>query len=345
MTKHPTPTHPPPPAGHEQLRDASSDREKLALCINAGVDLVMIPERYRDYLREMQAALAEGLISEARLDEACARMLRLKLDLGLFDSPTVDRRLLERVRCPEHLALARRAVQQSCVLLKNRGPVLPLRPTHSGLLRSLFVGGKGANDLGLQCGGWSCSWQGASGAITTGTTILEALAAALPDTAITYSADAQGLEAGRHEAALVVLAEDPPYAEWFGDRPELSLSPGDQQQLVDRVVHQGVPVVAVVLSGRPLLEARCWAGVDAVLMAFLPGTEGGLGIVDVLLGVARPTGKMPVGLPAGLEVDEAAREFFALGAGLTYDHIEVSEEGGCVAILPPPQPFLRREDT
>lgn len=295
----------------------------------------MIPEHYKEYLKNMEAALAEGLLSEARLEEACARVLRLKLDLGLFESPMADRRLLDRVRCPEHLALARRAVQQSCVLLKNRGPVLPLG---AGGLRSLFVCGKGANDLGLTCGGWSCSWQGASGPITSGTTILEALAEALPGTQITYDEHGKGLEPEQHEAALVVVAEDPPYAEWFGDRKELSL-PKAEQAVVDRVTQRGVPVVAVILAGRPLIAERAWADVDALLLAFLPGSEGGLGIVDLLLGFAGPTAKMPLGLPGALEVEPEARELFAKGRGLTY------EMGDAVAGLPPPQPFLRREFT
>lgn len=300
----------------------------------------MIPEQYKAYLQNMEAALAEGLLSAARLDEACARVLRLKLDLGLFDSPMADRRLLDRVRCPEHLALARRAVQSSCVLLKNRGPVLPLGGAGAGAggLRSMFVCGKGANDLGLTCGGWSCSWQGASGPITTGTTILEALAEALPGTQITYDEHGKGLNPEEHEAALVVVAEDPPYAEWFGDRTELSL-PTAEQEVVDRVTKTGVPVVAVILAGRPLIAERAWADVDALLLAFLPGSEGGLGIVDLLLGAAGPTAKMPLGLPDGLEVDAEARELFAKGQGLTYE----TEDAG--AGLPPPQPFLRRELT
>ncbi len=304
----------------------------------------MIPEHYKQYLAQMQAALEAGLISAARLDEACGRVLRLKLDLGLFDSPMVDRRLLDRVRCPEHLALARRAVQQSCVLLRNRGPALPLGRHGGGGLRSLFVCGKGADDLGLACGGWSCSWQGASGPITTGTTILEALAAALPDTDITYEASGEGLKPEEHEAVLVVVAEDPPYAEWFGDRKELGLS-RDDQCVVDRVVQRGVPVVAVILAGRPLIEERGWADVDALLMAFLPGSEGGLGIADLLLGVAKPTATMPLGLPEGLAVEAEARELFGKGRGLTYDdddEWEGEENGGTV---PPPQPFLRREFT
>jgi beta-glucosidase len=332
-------------AGHEQLRAGTSPKEKLAVCINAGVDLIMIPEKYKEYLQQMQAALKEGLITATRLDEACARVLRLKLDLGLFAAPLADRRLQDRVRCPEHLALARRAVQQSCVLLKNRGPILPLgRQGDGGWLHRLFVCGKGANDLGLTCGGWSCSWQGASGAITTGTTILEALAAALPDTLITYDADGKGLKPEEHEAVLVVVAEDPPYAEWFGDRADLSLGKQDQH-VVDRVTQKGLPVVAVILAGRPLIARRSWAAVDALLLAFLPGSEGGLGIVDLLVGAACPTATMPLGLPEGLEVEAEARELFAKGRGLTYEGVGDVGDGDGASDLPPPQPFLRREFT
>ena len=126
------------------------------------------------------------------------------------------------------------------------------------------------------------------------------------------------------------------YAEWFGDRKDLSLAK-EQQQLLDRVTERGVPVVAIVLAGRPLVARDSWKSVDALLLAFLPGSEGGLGIVDLLLGVAKPTATMPLGLPEKMEADEAAQELFALGQGLTYEDME---EGGA-----PPQPFLRREFT
>jgi beta-glucosidase len=326
-------------AGHEQLRDGEGPVEKLALCINAGVDMIMIPEHYHAYQEHMQEALVGGLISPARLDEACARVLRLKHKLGLFSSqntPIQDQNqaLLAKVRCPAHLALARRAVQKSIVLLKNRACVLPLRKQ---ILRHLFVCGKGADDMGLTCGGWSTSWQGACGPITTGTTILSALREGLPDTQVTYDATGEGFKPDQHQMVILVVAEDPPYAEWFGDRTDLYIT-AQEQLMVERVTNQGVPVIVVQLAGRPLLDRDNWAKVDALLHAWLPGSEGGYGIVDILCGDACPDGKMPLGLPEDLDVPKASRCMFAKGRGMTYDDDVV--QGKNV-----PQPSLQREDT
>lgn len=325
-------------AGHDQLREGSTPVEKLALCINAGVDMIMIPEHYHAYAEHIHKALAVGLLLPARLDEACARVLRLKYQLGLFASPTAplsNRALLPQIRCPAHLALARKAVQQSVVLLKNKAGVLPLKEAS---LQHLFVCGKGVNDLGLACGGWSTSWQGASGAITEGTTIMEALTKALPRTSVTYDVCGEGLDSSLHQVVLCVVSEDPPYAEWFGDRTDLALSKEDQQVL-DAVTFKGVPVVVVQLAGRPLLARDDWAGTDALLHAWLPGTEGGYGITDVLLGHASPVGRMPVGLPRDLPVAEATRQMFALGSGLSYEEEDVH----CSASIP--LTFLEREST
>ena len=305
-------------AGHDQLREGSTPVEKVSLCMNAGVDLIMIPEHYTEYRTHMEAALADGLLSPARLDEACSRVLRLKYQLGLFESPTAalsNRSLLPQIRCPAHLALARRAVQQSVVLLKNQACVLPL---DAAGLQHVFVCGKGADDVGLTCGGWSTSWQGASGCITEGKTILAALAEALPAATITHKEHGKGLDPATHQVALCVVAEDPPYAEWFGDRVDLSLSKEDQHVL-DQVTGKGVPVVVVQLAGRPLLARDDWASMDALLHAWLPGSEGGYGIVDILLGHAQPTGTMPLSLPRDLEVADATRTMFARGQGLTYE--------------------------
>ena len=274
--------------------------------------------------------MAEGLISEARLNEAVASVLRLKHQLGLFESPLAHRELLAQVRCHRHLALARKAVAKSLVLLKNRSQVLPFDATR---LNALHVSGNGANDLGLGCGGWTTCWQGEKGEVTEGTTVLAALSQALPGTAITFDEKGKGLNPEVHQAALIVLAEEPTYAEWFGDRSDLNIHP-DHQALLDRLTCKGVPVVVVVLSGRPLLGN--WTAVDALIMAWLPGSEGGNGIVDVLLGQVNPTGRMPLSLPAGLpDVDEDTRGVFSRGSGLSY-----IERGA----LPPPS-FLRREIT
>jgi len=164
------------------------------------------------------------------------------------------------------------------------------------------------------------------------------LTEALPTTSVTYDVAGEGLNASLHQVVLCVVAEDPPYAEWFGDRTDLALSMEDQHVL-DAVTHKGVPVVVVQLAGRPLLARDDWAGTDALLHAWLPGSEGGYGIVDVLLGRVAPVGRMPVGLPRDLPVAEATREMFARGRGLSYEEEDVL----CGASVL--QPFLQREST
>jgi len=145
----------------------------------------------------------QGLITESRINEAVSRILTLKFDLGLFDRPLTDRSLLSLVRCPEHVELAKRVVRRSLVLLKNKGGVLPL----SKSLKRIHVTGRGADDLGLCCGGWTTSWQGGSGRVTEGTTVLQGLKDLLgPDTIITTSRDGRGLTS-EDEVAVVVTAE------------------------------------------------------------------------------------------------------------------------------------------
>lgn len=158
---------------------------------------------------------------------------------------------------------------------------------------------------------------------------MSALTEALPTTSITHNVAGKGLDVSVHQVVLCVVAEDPPYAEWFGDRTDLALSKEDQHVL-DAVTHKGVPVVVVQLAGRPLLARDDWAGTDALLHAWLPGSEGGFGVVDVLLGRVVPVGRMPLGLPRDLPVAEATRAMFVRGRGLSYEEEDVS----CGATVP-----------
>lgn len=254
----------------------------------------------------MRDAINAGLIPLERLDEAVRTVLRFKEELGLFRAPFARRELLPRVRCAEHLALARRAVRKSLVCLRNEGGLLPLR---RAALRCLHVSGRAANDMGLQCGGWTASWQGARGPITDGTTILEALRAELPGVDVEFAEGGRGVKAGRHDVAICCVAEEKPYAEWFGDVRDLNLA-GDAQ-ILRRVVGKGVPVVLVVVSARPLVCDL--QGVGALVMAWLPGSEGG-GVVDGLFG--RIDGRMPLGLPGAMEATQEHRALFAAGAGI-----------------------------
>jgi beta-glucosidase len=294
-------------------------RADIKQSINAGMDMVMVPKKYREFIATLKDLVQKGEVPLGRIDDAVTRILRVKAALGLLEpgrSPLADRALAASFGSAEHRAVARRAVRQSLVLLKNERRALPL----SRGARRIHVAGIGADDLGRQCGGWTITWQGGAGAITTGTTILAALrAAAGPTTQISYSKDGGGAEGA--DVAVVVVGEEP-YAEFKGDRGDLSLSPQDLET-VARVKKAGLPVVLVVVSGRPLILGQALESADAVVAAWLPGSEG-QGVADVLFGDYAPTGKLPFSWPRSMtqipvNVGDAGYDpLFPYGFGLGY---------------------------
>jgi beta-glucosidase len=256
--------------------------------VNAGIDMIMEPYDYKALIESLRRNVAIGIISSKRIDDAVTRILTKKFEYGLFEHPFANRSLTGSVGNASHRALARTAVQESQVLLKNSNGVLPLATTAS----KLFVAGKSADNIGYQSGGWTISWQGGSGPITTGTTVLQAIRGTVsPDTTVTYSADGTGIT-GSYTAAIAVIGETP-YAESNGDRPgSMGLDSADLEVL-SRLHASGVPVVVVLLSGRPLDIAAQLPSMDALLAGWLPGSEGA-GVADVLFGVAAARGKLPV---------------------------------------------------
>ena len=232
-------------AGIDQLPgDYASDVEAS---INAGIDMVMVPERYPEFIATLKSLVQSGRVPQSRIDDAVRRILRRKVALGLWEAPNADRSLLAQVGSDAHRQVARDAVRQSLVLLKNDGRVLPL----SKMTRRIHVAGRNADDLGNQCGGWTISWQGSSGAITSGgTTILQAIRAGVQGGAsVTYSVDGSGADGA--DVGVVVIGETP-YAEGVGDRSDLSLGAADVAA-VQTIKRAGVPVVVVLVSGRPMI--------------------------------------------------------------------------------------------
>ena len=217
--------------------------------------------------------------------------------MGLMDpkqSQIADRRLQASFGSAAHRTVAREAVRQSLVLLKNTNQLLPIA-RHVG---RIHVAGKSADDLGNQCGGWTIDWQGQSGAVTTGgTTLLAALQGAVTQgTDVTYSRDGSG---ARGAAVGIVVIGERPYAEGAGDRAELAISDEDVAA-VDAVKAAGIPVVVVLYSGRPMILGTVLDQADAVVAAWLPGTEG-RGITDVLLGDVKPTGRLSHSWPRSMQ--------------------------------------------
>jgi len=232
---------------------------------------------------------------------------------------TADRTLHKDFGSEEHRALAREAVRKSVVLLKNENRTLPIS---KGITR-IHISGKSADNIGNQCGGWTVLWQGQTGDVTPGgTTILEAVKTVVSkDTDVTYSLDGTGAEGA--SLGIAVIGELP-YAEGVGDRGNLSLDTHDIE-VVKNLKSAGIPVVVLVISGRPLIVNEILTQMDALLASFLPGTEG-LGIADVLFGDYNPTGKLSFSwpksndqLPMNINMPEAVYDpLFELGYGLSY---------------------------
>lgn len=291
--------------------------------INAGLDMIMIPNgpgqknNYVEFISDLKELVNEGKISQARIDDAVRRILRAKFQLGIFTNTATDPALTAAVGSAEHRFVAQECVRESLVLLKNNRHALPL----SKDLRHLLVMGRGANNLGIQCGGWTISWQGEAGQrIDGGTTILSGIrkSAALREIEVTYSPN--GENTNNADAVVVVVGEQP-YAEMKGDRHDLSLSQ-ENAALVKKAYSTGAPVITVVVSGRPLVLGSTADYSDALVAAWLPGSEG-QGVADVLFGDYKPTGKLPRAWPRNNEQiggGEAVVEapLFPFGFGLTY---------------------------
>ena len=274
--------------------------------VNAGIDMFMEPFSYQDFETTLLAEVAAAAVSQARIDDAVRRILVKKFELGLFEHPFTDRGNLDEVGSAAHRALARKAVAQSQVLLKNRGKVLPL----SGHER-IYVAGSNADDIGNQAGGWTVAWQGLSGDTIPGNTILEGIRQVAPGAQVTFSQDASAPTAG-NDVGVVVVGETP-YAEGFGDvggplwqdngvprEPKTMHLNAADRAAVDRVCGSIAECVVVVVSGRPLILTDQLAEMDALVAAWLPGSQGE-GVADVLFGHRPFTGRLSMTWPRTLE--------------------------------------------
>ena len=273
--------------------------EAVTTAINAGIDLNMVPYDYRRYISVLWQAVDNGDVPMERIDDAVRRILRVKFELGLFESPLSDPELLPAVGSEEHRAVAREAVAKSAVLLKNEDGILPI----SDEVNTIFVGGQAADDIGIQSGGWTIDWQGRAGNITPGTTILEGIEASVPDGVTVYydkfgnlgRVDASGVEP---DLCIAVVGERP-YAEYEGDSADLSLASRDFPVL-ENLDAACDDIVVVLISGRPLMITDMIDGWDALVAAWLPGTEG-QGVADVLFGYEPFTGRLPYTWPNSIE--------------------------------------------
>ncbi len=289
--------------------------------INAGLDMIMIPNppgkpnNYVEFIIKLKELVAEGKVPASRIDDAVLRILRVKYQMGLFESTAVDPALTAAIGSPEHRAVARQCVRESLVVLKNENRALPLAKN----LKRLAVVGAAADDLGAQCGGWTVDWQSKPGiSLRGGTSILAGIRQTVsPETQVTFSPDASDLQ---NADAVIVVVGEAPYAEGAGDRKQLDL-PEKDAALIAKAKAGGAPVVTILLSGRPLILGAALEDSRAFVAAWLPGSEG-QGVADVLFGDFKPTGKLPRLWPASnahLRTDDReAKPLFKRGHGLTW---------------------------
>ena len=288
--------------------------ERVALAVNSGIDMIMEPMKYQSLAFALQRQVAQGAISKERLNEAVLRILKVKLRAGFFEGTASQRERFSQIRSDAHLALAREAVRKSAVLLKNDNKVLPFADS----VRSVLVVGDHADDVGAQSGGWTITWQGRRGDITAGSTILEGVRARDESINVDYAANLDALNniTSTYDAVVVVVGEDP-YAEGPGDNAFPALLPS-HLQLLERAEKFGVPVVTIIISGRPLILGTAEQLSDAIVAAWLPGSEAGDGLAQLLWGDYPFSGRLPYQWPSNASAFRhgAGQVLYARGFGL-----------------------------
>jgi beta-glucosidase len=298
---------------------------EVTQAVNAGLDLFMVPYDYLKFVDTLRAEVQNGHVPLSRIDDANRRILTKKFELGLFEHPLTDRSFLKTVGSQQHRDLARQAVRESQVLLKNDG-VLPLAKKNN----KIFVAGKNANDIGNQSGGWTLTWQGQSGAVIPGTTILDGIKSdAGKGSTVTYDRAGNGIDSS-YQVAVAVVGETP-YAEGAGDRPNNLNLGAEDLATIAKLKATGVPVVVVLVSGRVLDVASELPKWNGLVASWLPGSEGA-GVADVLFGNYKPTGKLSFTWPTSIaqepiNVGDGKTPLFPYGYGLTYSRNGQGSEG------------------
>jgi beta-glucosidase len=302
-------------AGIKQLPDATY-ADQVAHAVNAGLDMIMVPDDYVGTINAIVNGVNNGRIPLSRVDDAVTRILNAKFSLDLFNHPYSDRSYTQQVGSQAHRDVARQAVRESLTLLKNDNGALPLPKTGT---YKIVVGGKSADDLGNQTGGWSISWQGSSGTHTTGTTFWQALQQTTAGTGITVQNVGTRTKGNYSADVGIWVGGETPYAEGKGDSSTLAFGNDNSTQLSD-ICSRVKRCIAILYSGRPLIIGNQLPKAQAFIAAWLPGTEGA-GLTDVLFG-AGFSGKLPVTWPTAVTDEpinngDGKTPLFPLGYGIT----------------------------
>lgn len=293
--------------------------------INVGVDMVMAVDGDLDFFQsDLKKAIDSSLVSIDRIDDAVRRILRQKFRLGLFENPFPNINLIKEIGKKEHREIAKQAVRESLVLLKNNNAVLPLNKKTN----KIVVVGEHANNSGLQSGGWTVNWQGTKENYTGATTILEGIKE-VSQGLVVYDEDAS--ENNYDSDIAIIVVGETPYAEFMGDingenSYKLTLT-SEHQEYINKFKNKGVKVVTVLISGRPLVVTEQINQSDAFIAAWLPGSEG-KGIAEVLFGDYNFKGKLPHSWPKSEEDfkdkygpnfwDNSIKPLYPFGYGLQY---------------------------
>ena len=310
--------------GHGQV--AGCNNEDCAQAINAGLDIFMVPSDWKVLYDNTIAQVKDGTIAMSRIDDAVRRILRVKVRAGLFDKPSPANRPLSADRSlvgkAEHREVAAQAVRESLVLLKNKDKTLPLSAA-----KRILVAGDGADNIGKQSGGWSITWQGTNNTnddFPGGSSIYDGIKAHVENAGGNVELSVDGSFETKPDVAIVVFGEEP-YAEGHGDRETLIYQHGSKKDLalLEKLKSQGIPVVSVFISGRPMWVNAELNASDAFVAAWLPGSEGAA-VADVLFGKQDFKGKLSFSWPSEPQQivnkgDEAYEPLLPYGFGLTFD--------------------------
>ncbi|MCI0494701.1 glycoside hydrolase family 3 C-terminal domain-containing protein [candidate division KSB1 bacterium] len=327
---------------HEREKVAASQKEAVKMAVMAGIDMSMVPLDYSFYDLLLELINA-GEVPAARIDEAVGRILKIKLELGLFENPYPDKSLQKRFACKEFEAVNLQAAQESITLLKNDKQILPLAKD-----KKVLVTGPTANMLSYLNGGWTITWQGDREDLypKNKLTILQAIEKKIGKENVIFEPGvtvdnevniSTAVEAAQKVDAAIVCIGEKTYCETPGNIVDLTL-PEAQLKLVSEIKHTGKPVILVLVQGRPRIIREIVEKADGILMAYLPGIEGGRAIADVVFGDFNPGGKLPITYPRypndltlydhkyseNTNPDSRYNPQFPFGFGLSYTRFEYS---------------------